>query len=315
MKSLRKCKICGGNLGLWIEDKFDDRHGYSGKFDILRCENCQFGQTVPQLTQKEISEIYTKYYPRGSFSLVNFNESNIVVPNRKVISDKGLWINSHWQTRKGERVLDIGSGIGTSLLEIKKLGGIPSGIDPDINSAIFAEKFNLNFYLGTYESVVIKHKKFDLVCASQVLEHVSNPIDFLLFCKNLITNSGRIILSFPNVDALYRKLLGRHWLHWHIPYHLNHFNQTSFQKACSIAGVRIKSIQTVTPNAWSGYQIASLINFTARGKRDVFWDGRADPIRKAIAVTAEKLVDLTRINRLVDRHELGESFVAKLKVS
>ncbi len=59
-----KCKICGGGLVPFLDNMFDDRHGYPGSFEIKRCPDCGFGQTVPEIPEAEISEIYTDYYPR-----------------------------------------------------------------------------------------------------------------------------------------------------------------------------------------------------------------------------------------------------------
>lgn len=59
-----KCKICGSAAKIKYKDLYDNRHGYPGNFSLLRCGNCGFMQTVPQLTFKKLGDVYTKYYPK-----------------------------------------------------------------------------------------------------------------------------------------------------------------------------------------------------------------------------------------------------------
>lgn len=318
------CKICGGETKTRYCGLYDDRHGYPGKFNLRECHDCGFMQTEPQLTNKEIGKIYSKYYPRSNITSDQVKNSAQNMPSREVVLKKGLGGTCHFDTKKGERVLDIGSGAGYSLAEIKKLGGIAYGVDPDTNAQRIAKELGFKFKLGFLEDCNFPRRYFDLITASQVLEHTPNPIGLLISCKGLLKNSGRIKMSFPNTGALYQKLWGRYWLHWHIPYHLNHFNKRSIETMAEKAGLRITKLETVTPNLWTVLQIRSCISRVKIGQRNTMWDtGVID--KKSVAAKKSifsrvllKVLPLVEnwlfVNRILDRFGLGESFVVELRL-
>lgn len=317
------CKICGNNTTKKYENLFDDRHGYPGKFHIYECSNCGFMQTSPQLKQQNLTRIYSTHYPRQKINIKALRKAGKNIPSKAELYWKGLWGTCHYGIQKGEKVLDVGSGTGRSLIQIKALGGKAWGIDPDENSKKIAQKLDLQFYQGFIENCPFPKKNFDLITCSQVIEHVPDPLRFLNNCNKFLKPSGRIKLSFPNTGALYRKLWGNKWLHWHTPYHLNHFNKKSFKMLIDKSNLSIKSIKTVTPNLWTILQIKSYLNKPKEGIRDCMWDGiqakvlysdkqssfQAKLVRKMLPFVMKLLL----INRIIDIFGFGENSVAELK--
>ena len=316
-----KCKICHGCTYLKHKGLFDDRHGYPKKFDIYKCFNCGFIQTQPQLSFEELSDIYTNYYPKRDADIDGIIDSAKNIPNKNTILKNGWSTTCHYQTKTGQKVLDVGCGTCQSLLEIKRFGGKAWGIDPDRNSREVAKKLKLNFHLGTIHDFNAKEKFFNLITVSQVLEHEADPLLFLLECKKYLNNSGKIILSFPNTGSLSQNIYGKKWIHWHIPYHLNHFNRKSFVTLAQKAELKIDSIKTVTPNLWTILQIKFTLNNIRRGQRDSMWDS-GNKNTKIIKVSRKKQLLLKLIplvnnllffNRIIDLLNMGDSFVVTLK--
>lgn len=317
------CKICGGKTTIKYRRLYDDRHGSPGKFDLLECHNCGFMQTKPQLTPKQIMTIYSKYYPRQKVDIEVVKKTGKNMPTKAMIKDKGLSGTCHFDTRKGEKVLDIGSGTGYSLMEIKALRGEAWGIDPDANAKKVAQKLKLKFHHGFLRGARLPKRYFDLITASQVLEHVPDPLTMLLDCKGYLKNGGRIRMSFPNTGALYRKLWGRQWLHWHIPYHLNHFNKRSLRILTEKAGLKIHKLETVTPNLWTILQVRSWMAQTKVGERNTMWDTgqmdtkkiekKKDWLRLISLRLLPALEKMLSINRMIDRYGGGESFVVEFR--
>jgi len=316
------CKICSSKLILKYKGIYDDRHGYPKKFNVFKCFDCEFMQTFPQLTFKELSDVYTNYYPKRDVNIKDIVSGSKNIPNKLKISKNGWSTTCHFQTKKKQKVLDVGCGTCQSLLEIKQMGGFAWGIDPDRNSEKVAKLLKLNFHLGTIHDFNEKENFFDLITASQVLEHEANPLSFLIECKKYLKKTGKIVLSFPNTNALSLKIYGRKWLHWHIPYHLNHFNKKSFEILAKEAGLKIKSIKTVTPNLWTILQIKSFLNNIKLGQRDSLWDqddnknkikNKPSFVNNLISKSLPLVEKLLIINRLIDQFDLGESFVVELK--
>lgn len=320
MAKTRACKICESKLKILYKGMFDNRHGYPGKFDVLECQKCGFMQTLPQLTFRQLSSVYTNYYPKRDANIKDIVNSVKHMPTKSDIKRNGLGTTCHFQTKKGEKVLDVGCGSCQSLLEIKKLGGEAWGLDPDRNSQAVAKKLKLKFHLGTIHNCKFPKKYFDLVTASQVLEHEGNPNKFLSDAKRFIKDDGRIVLSFPNTGALSRKIWGRKWLHWHIPYHLNHFSKESVLRLADTAGLKVVSIKTETPNLWTVLQIRAYLSDVKEGQRDPMWDTGEQPVVDSNKLNVKSLLQrampvvssLLVLNRVIDAFGLGESFVVEL---
>jgi len=309
------CKVCGGKTASWFKELFDDRHGYPGLFDTVKCEECGFAQTIPQMKKNQLSALYGKYYPRQKVNLESIAQQGNSMPDQKTIALKGLATNCQYWVKGGSKVLDVGCGLGVSLLELERMGCQAYGIDPDPNATKVAKKFKLRFHQGYIEDKPFKGEKFDYVLGSQVLEHTNDPEAFLRECAARLSKNGRVILSFPNTDSLSLRILGKNWLHWHIPFHLNHFSKTSVRLLAKKSGMKIESLKTITPNIWTNLQLRRLMIKPHPGERDTFWDGGSNNQ----GVSSRGLTWLQRtwgwlenynyLNRVIDYVGLGDSFV------
>jgi hypothetical protein len=104
--------------------------------------------------------------------------------------------------RKPARVLDVGCGTGANLTELLAQQVSQShfiGIDSDATSIEFAnanrKANNVQYFL---ESEAFNLGYFDLVIASEVIEHVEDPVAFLQFFRGRLTSTGCIVLTVPN---------------------------------------------------------------------------------------------------------------------
>jgi SAM-dependent methyltransferase len=103
--------------------------------------------------------------------------------------------------RAPRRILDIGCGTGMQLTaplaaahpEIEIIG-----VDSDAASIAWASArnrlANLRFAVGELAAGA----EFDLVIASEVLEHVAAPGDFLQMLRRRLATDGRLIITVPN---------------------------------------------------------------------------------------------------------------------
>lgn len=308
-----KCKICGAKVENWYSGLFDDRHGYPGKFDVLKCKRCGFGQSSPQLTENKIAKIYSRYYPWNKIEISKIKKSDFSIPNKLFIWRKGLSINGQYNVLSNSKVLDVGCGLGHSLLELESIGCKAYGIDPDKNALKMAKKFKLNIKIGFVEDNLYPKEKFDFIIGNQVLEHTNNPINFIKVLKSKLNNNGQIILSFPNVNSITRILLGQNWLHWHMPYHLNFFTTNSLKMMAHKNNLKIIKLNTITPNMWTNLQIRRLLQKPTIGQRDLFWDGKLNKNEVYNTGLFPKVIhffeEYNFINRIIDMLGLGESYI------
>lgn len=306
-----KCIVCGGKSSLFYRSMFDDRYGAPGYYSVYICNKCGFGRISPILKVKEIPEFYKRYYPLSSVNLKK------IIKMAEIPSELISWLIgtdniTHRYITKDSNVLDIGSGSGVSLLEIKKMEAHAYGVEPDPNAQKIAKSLKLKVFNGFVNDNPFPKIKFDFVTGSQVIEHEPDPLHFLLAAKKKLKNNGKIILSFPNSGSLYKKIFARKWINWHIPYHINFFTKESFTKLAKKAGLRIIYIRTITPNIWTVLQIGMLFVKSDEGIRNPLWTvGDSGIFSKLINFLLFILI--TPTNRLFDFLGIGDSILVILK--
>src|SRR5215470_20047401 len=103
--------------------------------------------------------------------------------------------------RAGE-LLDIGCGTGNFLVAAQNTGYRVTGIELDRNAARFAkERLGLERVLPLTIAEFLErfgHEKFDVVTFFEVLEHQTDPLEFLRSVKACLRPHGTIALSVPN---------------------------------------------------------------------------------------------------------------------
>jgi len=103
-------------------------------------------------------------------------------------------------------VLDIGCGNGNISLPLAKIGYTVTGVDFDAGSIARAkaqaDELNLQaeFLTGSFDR--ISNRSFDVIIASEVLEHQPNPKVFLDEAAEHLKPGGLLLLSVPNGGSL-----------------------------------------------------------------------------------------------------------------
>jgi len=313
------CPVCSRKVKLRMKGLFDDRYGAQGYYSVYQCSECGFGRTNPVLKKENIGEFYKRHYPLSVLS------ADVVKKSAKVRPKIVAWLLgvdnvAHRHIKKDSDVLDIGSGSGESLLEIKIMGARAYGIEPDPNSQKIAKKLKLNVHNGFITDNFFIGKKFDFITASQVFEHEPEPLIFLQSAKKKLKKEGQIILSVPNFNSLYLKIFGRRWINWHVPYHINFFNSLSFKKLAKKTGLRIIRVRTITPNVWTLMQVRSLLTTVKNGQKNPIWinatpkkhvknkDRSFNLINVVFQIaTIVFHISITPINRIIDLLGIGDS--------
>lgn len=102
------------------------------------------------------------------------------------------------------RILDIGCGGGLLSEPLARLGAEVLGIDPVEDALVCArahahESHLVISYLPcTIETLPPEEGLFDVIVASEVLEHVNHPHEFLRACKDRLKPKGGLFLSTFN---------------------------------------------------------------------------------------------------------------------
>lgn len=104
----------------------------------------------------------------------------------------------------GLSMADIGCGGGLVAEPLSRLGANVTGVDAGsenikIASAhAAAQGLKINYLHTTVENLAAQGRKFDVVTALEVVEHVAHPELFLSSCCKLLDKNGMLILSTLN---------------------------------------------------------------------------------------------------------------------
>ncbi len=278
----------------------DDRYGYPGKFPLIRCSICGHRFLHAAFPAQALQDLYTNYYPRSYFDLENH-------PAYRVNNAFVTWLNGElyvpfrW-VPKGKKVLDIGCGFGESLGYLREQDCDAYGVEADENIRRVAEKYGYNVHVGLFDPANYQANSFDVVTMGQVIEHVTDPLQTLKDIASVLKPGGIAILSSPNAKGWGAKVFGKRWINWHSPYHLHFFTPTSMRIAAEKTGLRLETVDCITPSYWLHAQWLHLLTYPSPGVASIFWSpgGRWSPVRRLCRFVI-RLVHILKFDHLVTR--------------
>jgi ubiquinone/menaquinone biosynthesis C-methylase UbiE len=146
--------------------------------------------------------------------------------------------------------LDVGCGEGHCLIEAQNRGWKPHGIDITDHRIAMAKKNLIEFKNSTLTDSNFPDNYFDIIYMDSVLEHVINPIDYLLEIKRILKKGGLLYIGVPNEDSLlndFKKLyymlrgnsLSNKLKPFETPYHVVGFNTKSIKYALELVHLEI----------------------------------------------------------------------------
>ena len=140
--------------------------------------------------------------------------------------DKGLFV-------------EIGSFAGTFLNEAKKKGWKVLGIEPLLLPAYYSEKIGVKVIREYFDKADIPENSVDVIVATHVIEHVSDPSDFVGKAHSLLTKGGKLILETPTYDSFVFKLLKHRERSVRCDGHIYFFTKDSLSKLLEKEGFKV----------------------------------------------------------------------------
>lgn len=141
----------------------------------------------------------------------------------QVISHFGIRNAQALKPLSGLSAIDIGCGGGLACEPVARMGAKTTGVDADGNAIAVAKAhaaeqgIDITYIHGAAEDLVEQKKKFDVVLALEVIEHVSDPAAFMSLCSKLLKPGGLLIMSTLNrtwKSYALAIVVSEHIVHW-----------------------------------------------------------------------------------------------------
>jgi SAM-dependent methyltransferase len=196
-----RCHICSGPLTALFP--------FGAAPKVVRCQDCRTESLRPLPTMKELEDHYADYV------ITKTPEDELLLLTSLSAETLRFYLKKTELAKapaSAIRFLEMGFGNGAGLFAGSKLGWESYGVDLDpvcvANARAFAERHAISAACvqGGVDVLPDLGVKFDLVKASQILEHVINPVDFLSSIGQSQPAGGYLIIECPNNQAAFWRL-------------------------------------------------------------------------------------------------------------
>lgn len=156
------------------------------RLDLFACERCALEFYVPLFLEGS-SELYSQLQKFDWYYTPHKWEHDIALRDLSGC----------------RRILEIGSGSGVFIARAQAEKGLKvQGIESNAEAVSRAQSLGLPVEsIDLCQAALRWPAHYDAVCAFQVLEHLSNPKEFLESCCELLTAGGRLLVGVPNAES------------------------------------------------------------------------------------------------------------------
>jgi SAM-dependent methyltransferase len=219
---LYNCPVCNG-----IEFKYIFKKNAK---TFYRCINCHFELIYPVPSDSELKEYYDSSYNEGLYKdFIEAVEMKVLNAAYR-FGEVSKYIFSP--------VLDVGCSDGHFLNILGKNSIEAEGIDISQVAVSHATNKGLKAVCTTLSAYNPVHK-FKTITGFDIIEHLSDPAEFITQIKGLLEVNGFLILSTPNRNSVYRRLMRKNWYFYIPEEHLIYFDKKTIKTMLEKYGFKI----------------------------------------------------------------------------
>jgi SAM-dependent methyltransferase len=242
----RQCPACQKHLSKKL--------GVKNGFTMLLCAGCR--------------SIYTERLPFSNDKLdydIYYSEENLKIPEfiyqrlERLFSDFSKY-------RKTNRWLDIGFGAGGILEVASKLGWEVFGVEVSKPAIEYARKKGFsNIFHGELFEADYPSSFFDVVTASEIIEHLFEPQALFMEINKILRSGGLFWATTPSAQGISCRLIGLNWSVVSPPEHVQIFSKKGISIMLKRAGFSSMKIYTEGTNP---FEILSCYFSSSKERRD-----------------------------------------------
>lgn len=181
---------------LFYGDEVDFSAVSHDEYHLVKCAACGTYFQVQVLAPEGMEVLYENWIdPDASYRKINSNyNQNPLGSTNQVLGVRSLIAKKPTDTW----ILDFGCGWGAFLQASQAMGYNVIGVELSPSRLAFLKSRGITCYENANEA----SRKFDFVNCSQVLEHVSNPLEILIAIKAVCAPGAIVHISTPDSSRL-----------------------------------------------------------------------------------------------------------------
>ena len=251
------CVLCGAAgpdvLRPLLRTIRDYEYGVPWRSELWACQRCGLVAQQPRVDAADVPKLYPSRYlahTAGSRSRGIYGRLKGILARREARALAR-------QVPRGGRVLEVGCGNGSFLATLHRVRPDLGLAGVDIEDVGISDPLGLEFYHGQLEQVQVPPASFDAVYCSNLIEHVPDPLAFLLKCRAVLKPGGVIVGVTPDHLSLDRYLFGRYWAGYHYPRHTFVFDHRNIRTLLERAG--FEAVRVAGAHAYWYLSLANLL--------------------------------------------------------
>ena len=254
------CILCGHTEAPSEVISCSIRDEDSGRFSVVKCDGCGHVQITPLPSEEEEAAYYANdMQPKALWKDGDYYD--LLRERAKEESDRRLaWLGAEKSPSEAGEVLDVGSGYGFFVDTLVEAGYEASGLEISTARLKLARaRMRGNFIEGEADGDFVQDntRRFGVVTAFHVIEHLRDPVSYLTKLAHLVAEGGRLLVEVPNLADAMIGQIPEYALHqWQIC-HPNYFDGPHLKTALEMAGAKDFTVEGV-----QRYGLRHLITWT-----------------------------------------------------
>ena len=248
-------------------------------FAIVECNACslRFTQDVP------VAALISPYYKSENY-ISHTNTSKGLINRlyqavRKRTLGQKRKLVERLAAKKSGQLLDIGSGTGAFVNEMKQHDWQVTGLEPDADAATVAKQLYNIELKSINEFYHLPADSFDAITLWHVMEHVHDLSAYVQQLKMLLKEDGKLFIAVPNYTSKDAAIYNEYWAAYDVPRHLYHFSPGSMKVLMEKNGMKLLTHQ---PMWFDSFYISMLSSKYKNGKTNLvaaFFNGLRSNIK------------------------------------
>jgi SAM-dependent methyltransferase len=214
---------------------------------VVRCPDCGLVFVSPRLAPSALQRLYDQpsYFEDGG--VYGCDPRDGAGRWNAAIALQRAWTEGRLRLLRAAvpppaDLLEIGSGYGLFLGEARDRGYRVRGVELSRTGAGYArDTLGLDVFCGQLIAAP-DSPPAEVICFWDTLEHVPDPLEFLVEVRRRLAPGGTVALSVPSVSSPPARAFGRHWWTLKPEQHIWHFTPATLRVVAAQAGLSITTV-------------------------------------------------------------------------